>query len=259
MKKLFTKIGNKTISILSQYGRLTIMAFHSFVSFRKAHFYIPQIIEQFIYIGRRSLPLVLLTSIFMGLALGVQIGTQMSSSTPAWIEGGLILRSILLEMGPVIIGLILAGRISSGIASELGAMKVTEQIDALRSMAVDPVEYLIMPRMIAAMIAVPVLMVFADTFAIFSGFWSAHFTIGLTWEGFVKGMQHVFNATDVYANLIKAEVFGLVIIVFGAYFGLNSQRGAKGVGMATTHAVVWSSLEILALDYIISAILFFVW
>ncbi len=259
LKNLMIKIGSKTIGFLKAYGRLTIMAVDSLLAFRKIPHYTQQIVEQFVYIGRRSLPLVILTSIFIGLALGVQIGTQMAPSTPAWIEGGLILRSMLLEMGPIIIGLILAGRISSGIASELGAMKVTEQIDALRVLAIDPVEYLVMPRMVAALVAIPVLLVFANTFGILSGYLSSHFTIHLTWEGFIKGMRHVFDERDIYTSLIKAVIFGQVIILFGSYFGMNSERGAKGVGNATTHAVVWSSLEILALDYIISAILFFIW
>jgi len=259
LKKTISKVGKLTIGFFQGYGQLTIMAFEALWAFRKISQYSQQIVEQFIYIGRRSLPIVSLTSIFLGLALGVQIGTQMSASTPAWIEGGLILRSILLEMGPIIIGLILSGRVASGIASELGAMKVTEQIDALRVLAIDPVEYLVMPRMVAALIAIPVLLVFADAIGIFSGYLSSHFTIHLTWEGFIKGMRHVFDERDVYTSLIKALIFGQVIILFGSFFGVNSNRGAKGVGTATTHAVVWSSLEILALDYIISAILFFVW
>ncbi len=259
MQTLILKIGQKTITFFEGYGRLTIMAFKALWAFRQIPQYVPQIVEQFIYIGRRSLFLVVMTSAFVGLALGVQIGTQMSPSTPAWVEGGLILRSILLEMGPIVLGLILSGRVASGIASELGAMKVTEQIDALRVLAIDPVEYLVMPRMVAAIIAIPVLLVFSDTVGILSGYLSSHFTIHLTWEGFIKGMRHVFNERDVYTSLIKALIFGQVIILFGSYFGLNSGRGAKGVGQATTLAVVWASLEILALDYIISAILFFIW
>jgi len=259
MKKFLVMVGQNTISFFEGYGNLTIMAAEAFWAIRKMPQYTQQIFDQFIYIGRRSLPIVMVTSVFVGLALGVQIGTQMSSSTPPWVEGGLILRSILLEMGPIIIGLILSGRVASGIASELGAMKVTEQIDALRVLAIDPIEFLVMPRLIAAMIAVPVLLVFADATGILAGYISSHFTIHLTWEGFVKGMRHVFNERDVYTSLIKALIFGIVIIVFGSFFGLNSQRGAKGVGRATTLAVVWSSVEILALDYIISAVLFFVW
>ena len=255
----FAHIGRLTISFFRSYGELTIMFFRSVAAIRKSPFYVPQIIEQFVYIGRRSLPIIAITSIFIGLVLGVQIGTQMSSSTPAWIEGGLILRSILLEMGPVVTGLVLSGRVASGIASELGAMKVTEQIDAFRTMAIDPIEFLVMPRLIAGMIAIPVLLVFADTLAIFAGFISSYFTIDLSWTGFVKGMRHVFVATDVFTSLIKALIFGMVIVTMGSYFGLNSKRGAKGVGTSTTLAVVWSSIGILVLDYIISATLFFIW
>ena len=259
VRRTIVQIGQDTIAFLEGYGNLTIMTVEAFWAIRKMPRYVVQVVDQFLYIGRRSLPIVLITSIFVGLALGVQIGTQMSPSTPAWVEGGLILRSVLLEMGPIIIGLILSGRVASGIASELGAMKVTEQIDALRVLAIDPVEFLVMPRLVAAMIAVPVLLVFADAASILSGYLSSHFTIHLTWEGFVKGMRHVFNERDVYTSLIKALIFGIVIIMFGSFFGLNSKRGAKGVGTATTYAVVWSSVEILALDYIISAILFFIW
>lgn len=259
MQKIFIHTGHLTVSFFQAYGKLTIMFFRSFVAMRKIPFYIPQIIEQFIDIGRHSLPIIAITSTFIGLVLGVQIGTQISSTTPPWVEGGLILRSILLEMGPVVTGLVLSGRVASGIASELGAMKVTEQIDALRTMAIDPVEFLVMPRLIAGMIAVPVLLVFADTFATLSGFVSSYFTIDLNWNGFVKGMRHVFDATDVYTSLIKALIFGMVIITMGSFFGLNSKRGAKGVGASTTLAVVWASIEVLVLDYIISATLYFIW
>ncbi len=251
------KIGSYTKSTIEGYGRLSIMLFHAFSSIRKFHLYISEIVEQFIYIGRRSLPIVIITSIFIGLALGVQIGTQMSPLTPPWVEGGLILRSILLEMGPIIIGLILSGRVAAGIAAEIGTMKVTEQLDALRSFAIDPIEYLVMPRLIAAMFAVPALLVFADFFGIIAGFISSYFTINLGWEGFLKGMHHNFYISDVFTSLIKAFIFGIVIVIFGSYFGFNSNRGASGVGKATTLAVVWSSVDILMLDYVISAFLFF--
>ena len=248
-----------TIAYFEATGQLVVLTVRGFFSIRRAYNYIDQIIEQFIFIGRLSLPIIGISSLFMGLVLGVQIGTQISPQTPAWVEGGLILRSILLEMGPIITGLILAGRVSSGIASEMGAMKVTEQIDALRIMSIDPVEFLVMPRLVAGMIAAPVLLVFADTIAIFAGFISSSFTINLNWTGFVKGMRHVFNQFDVYTSLIKALIFGIVIIMSGSFFGLKSGHGAKGVGKATTHAVVLAMIQILILDYIISATLYFIW
>ncbi len=259
IKKLIITIGRLAITYFHQLGCLTILSFQSFFAIRKAPLYMAQIVDGFVYIGRYSIPIIIITSAFMGLVLGVQIGTQISPETPRWAEGGLILRAILLEMGPVVTGLILAGRVSSGIASEIGAMKVTEQIDALRTTAINPVEFLVMPRLVAGMIAIPVLVIYADAIAIFSGFISSYFTIQLTWTGFVKGMRHVFVATDVYTSIIKGFIFGIAITLFGCYFGMETGHGARGVGKATTHAVVWASIIILILDYIISAVLFFIW
>jgi phospholipid/cholesterol/gamma-HCH transport system permease protein len=250
-------VGEGTKFFVRSYGKLGIMFFKAVIAIRKAPLYAPQIVAQFVYIGRKSFPIVLITSTFIGLALGVQIGTQMNPITPHWMEGGLILRSMLLEMGPIVIGLILSGRVAAGIAAELGTMKVTEQLDALRSFAIDPVEYLVMPRLIAAMFAVPTLLVFADLFGIFSGFVSSYFTINLSWTSFVKGMRHDFQMADLLTSLLKAYIFGIVIVIFGSYFGFESRRGAKGVGQATTLAVVWSSVDVLMLDYLISAILYF--
>jgi len=252
-------VGRASIAYFEGLGSLTLLFFHSLIASRKSFKFIDQIIDGFLYIGRFSIPIIIITSVFMGLVLGVQIGTQISPETPRWVEGGLILRAVLLEMGPVITGLILAGRVASGIASEIGEMKVTEQIDAFRTTGIDPVEFLVMPRLVAGMIAIPVLVIYADTIAVLFGFISSYFTINLTWAGFVKGMRHVFVATDVYTSIIKGFIFSIVITTFGNYFGLNAGHGARGVGKATTHAVIWASIVILILDYIISAVLFFIW
>lgn len=259
MRRLFERIGATALVFMTAYGRVTILFLQTFRAFVRIPNYLPQIVEQYIYIERRSRPLVAVTSAFMGLVLGIQIGTQMTPDTPTWAEAGLILRSILLEMGPIIMSLVIAGRVGSGIAAELGAMQVTEQVDALRVMAVDPVEFLVMPRVVAGLIAVPVLIIYGDFISILGGFVSSYFTIHLKWVDFVKGMRRNFFPTDVYTSIIKAAFFGLILILLGCYFGLNSKRGAKGVGTATTQAFVWSSIAIIVLDYIISAVLFFVW
>lgn len=259
MRRFLTAIGAYTIAFVTAYGRVAILVLQTIAAFRKIPTYLPHIVEQYNNIERKSRPLIFLTSTSMGLILGVQIGTQIGSTTPAWVEGGLILRSILLEMGPLIMALVLSGRVGSGIAAELGSMQVTEQIDALRAMAVDPIEFLVMPRVVAGLIAVPVIIVYANLLAIVAGFVSSFFTIHMTWSGFVKGMRREFVLTDVWASLIKSVIFGQVFIIFGCYFGMNSKRGAKGVGNATTQAFVWSAIAILIFDYIISALLFFVW
>lgn len=259
MRNPVAVVGRRTIQFMTAYGRITILAFQSLAAIRRIGKYIPSILEQYASIERRSRPVTTVTAAALGLILGVQIGTQINAATPAWIEGGLILRGVLLEMGPLILSLILAGRVGAGITSELGAMQVTEQIDALRAMAIDPVEFLVMPKLVAALVAFPVLIVYGDFVAILSGFISTHFTIHLNWAGFLKGMRRYFFVTDVYTSLIKAVIFGQVIVIIGSYFGLSSRRGAKGVGTATTQAFVWTAVSILILDYVISSSLLFIW
>jgi phospholipid/cholesterol/gamma-HCH transport system permease protein len=259
VEHIFVKIGRATVSFLRTYGRFTRMVILSIIALHKAPIYISQVVEQYIYIGKRSLPLITISAIFMGLLMGVQLGTQMSATTPAWVEGGLILRTVLLEMGPIIMGIVLAGRVGSGIASEIGTMKVTEQVDALRTMGIDPVEYLVMPRLLSGTVAFTMLIVFFDLLAVLASFVSTYFTIDMTWVGFVRGMRMEFVLTDVYTTLIKAFLFGFVVISSGTFFGLETSHGAKGVGATTTSAVIWSSIGIIVLDYVISALLYMMW
>lgn len=258
MTQLVTNIGSNFIIIVSNLGKATIMFMKTFFAIRKFHKFIPQIVEQFVSIGRKSLILVLVTSVFIGLAIGVEIGFQITGFTPHWTAGGLILRTILIDLGPITLGLVLSGRISAGIASELGTMKVTEQIDALRSFAIDPIEFLLMPRLIAGMVSVPVLLIFSNFISILFGYYSCDMTINLSWAAFVKGLRFSYNFNDVLISLIKSFIFGIIIIFSGSYFGLNSQHGAKGVGKATTHAVVWSSILVFVFDYVVSLIMFYI-
>jgi len=257
--RIFTGVGHRSRVFLESYGRLAILAGRAFAAFRRIPRFLPQVGQQYWAVGVQSIPLIIAASLFMGLVVGVQIGTQIEQGTPPWIEAGVMLRVILIEMGPVIIGVIMAGRVGSGIASELGTMKVSEQIDALRTMGIDPVEYLVMPRLFAALVALPVLTVMGDALALLSGFISAHFTINLTWAGFVKGMRFSFVQTDVWTSLIKSLLIGILIAIFGCFFGLEARFGARGVGRATMLAVIWSSFGIIVIDYILSAVLYYVW
>jgi phospholipid/cholesterol/gamma-HCH transport system permease protein len=258
MRQLVTNIGSNSIIIVTNIGKVTIMFVKILIAIRKFPQYISQIVEQFVSIGRKSLILVVITSVFVGLAIGVEIGFQMTGFTPHWTAGGLILRTILIDLGPITLGLVLSGRISAGIASELGTMKVTEQIEALRSCAIDPIEFLIMPRLIAGMVSVPVLLIFSNFISILFAYFSCDMTINLSWVAFVKGLRYSYNFNDVLISLIKAFIFGITIVFSGSYFGLNSQRGAKGVGKATTNSVVWSSILVFVFDYVVSLIMFYV-
>lgn len=259
LKRFIKEIGGIAVSFINSLGNLTIMSFKALIAVRKSHTYIDQIIESFVYIGKDSLALLVTTSLFMGLVIGVHIGSQTLNLTPPWVEGGIILKLVLLEMGPIISGLVLAGRVGAGISSEIGEMNVTEQIDALRSTAIDPIEYIVMPRVLAGMFAIPILIIWGDLISILFGFISTSLSIGLTWSGFVKGMESVFEPTDVYTSIIKGFIFGIIITLFGCYFGLQAKQGAKGVGKATTYAVVWSSIVIIIMDFIISVSLLLIW
>ena len=258
MIKFIENIGYYSILVFTNIGLLSILTFNAFRAILKAPNYIPQIVEQFIYIGRRSLVLVLVISVFAGLAIGVEVGFQLTGFTPHWMAGGLILRTILIDIGPLSLGIALSGRVSAGIASELGTMKITEQIDALRSFAIDPVEYLITPRLIAAMVVIPTLLIFSNFTSIFFAYYSCYMTMNLSWHAFIKGLRFSFDFKDVIISLIKAFTFGIAIVISGAFYGLNSQRGAKGVGKATTQAVVLASIMVFILSYIVSLIMFYI-
>lgn len=252
------KIGRLAISFLTSLGRLSIMGMKTLLAVKKVHIYADQITESFTYIGRDSFPLLLASSAFMGLVVGLQIGMGSGPLTPAWVEGGVVIKLVLLEMGPIIFGLLLAGRVSSGIASEIGEMNVTEQIDALRTAAIDPVEYIVMPRVLAGVLAVPILIVWGDIISILFAYASMYLSVGMAWSGFLEGMRAAFVPKDMYTSVIKGFVFGLIITLFGCYFGLQASHGAKGVGRSTTFAVIWASIVIIILDYGISAALFLV-
>lgn len=258
LKRALTRVGSVTVSFLSSLGNVSIVSWKTLVAVKKAHIYVDQLIESFIYIGRDSIPLLASSSAFLGLVVGLQIGIGASPLTPLWVQGGIIIKLIFLEMGPVVFGLLLAGRISSGISSEIGEMSVTEQIDALRTSAIDPVEYIVMPRVLAGTIAVPMLIVWGDIVSILCAFVSDHLSTGLPWATFVYGMRVAFVPKDMYTSIIKGVIFGMIITLFGCYFGLQAKHGAKGVGKSTTYAVIWASIVIIIMDYAISAGLFLV-
>ncbi len=257
-RRLFTRIGSLSVSFLGSLGNVSVVSFKTIVALRKVHVYVDQLIESFVYIGRDSIPLLLASSAFLGLVVGLQIGIGASPLTPLWVQGGIIIKLIFLEMGPVVFGLLLAGRISSGISSEIGEMSVTEQIDALRTSAIDPIEYIVMPRVLAGTIAVPMLIVWGDIVSILCAFLSDHLSTGMPWMTFVFGMRQAFVPKDMYTSIIKGVIFGTIITLFGCYFGLQAKHGAKGVGKSTTYAVIWASIVIIIMDYAISAGLFLI-
>ncbi|MBN2564354.1 MAG: ABC transporter permease [Candidatus Eisenbacteria bacterium] len=216
----------------------------------------PLVIEQARRIGVESLPLVIITAIFTGAVTAVQAAYQLRDFVPKIYLGTAIYKSVVIELGPVLTALVVGGRVSASIAAELGTMRVTEQVDAMTAMAIDPVRYLTMPRIVAALVMLPVLTVFADVLAIGGGFFISNASLDISPKIFVQGMKLLFFPRDVFGGLIKAFVFGGVISLMGCAAGMRARGGAVGVGSAATRAVVTSCVLILIGDYVLAVLLF---
>ncbi len=214
------------------------------------------LVEQMNTIGVGSLGLVVVVSLFTGAVAAVQAAYQFSTVVPLKYIGSVIMRSIIIELGPVLTALVIGGRVGASIAAELGTMKVTEQVDAMRAIGINPIRYLIVPRVVAATIMLPVLTVFADFVGVFGGYVVAVASVGVSTATYVNGLKDFFYMRDLVSGLIKAVVFGNIIGTMGCYFGLNTEGGAEGVGAATTRAVVSSCVLVLVSDYLLANVLF---
>jgi phospholipid/cholesterol/gamma-HCH transport system permease protein len=214
------------------------------------------IVQQMASIGLESLGLVVIVSLFTGAVAAVQAGYQFTAMVPLKFLSAVILRSVVIELGPVLTALIVGGRVGASIAAELGTMRVTEQIDALRAAGINPLRFLVAPRVIAATIMLPILTMYADVIAIFGGYIVAVGTMEVPSAVYVQGLMEYFYLKDVGSGLLKAVFFGAIIGTMGCYSGFQTEGGAEGVGKATTSAVVSSCVIVLILDYILATILF---
>jgi len=252
---LINKIGKVVILFLNNTGNFFIFTLNIIKSFF-SRWYVKNIINQMIFIGFYSLPVVSLTAFFTGGALALQIyygGNQFNSEI---IVSSIVALGITRELGPVLGGIVVAGRVSSAIAAELGTMRVTEQIDALKTLSADPISYLVVPRIIAGIIMLPILIIFADIIGIMGGWFIGIQSLDFNGSVYIKNTIDFLDASDIYSGLIKASVFGFIISVMGSYQGFHSRGGAQGVGRATTNAVVSASVLILASNYIMTNLFF---
>ena len=214
------------------------------------------LVDEMHAIGVQSLLLVFVVSLFTGAVSAVQAAYQFSTIVPLKYIGSVIMRSVIIELGPVLTALIIGGRVGASIAAELGTMRVTEQIDALDAMAVNPVRYLVVPRVAAAIIMVPVLVALADAIAIFGGYVVAITSLDVSSHTYVTGLKSFFHLKDLYSGLVKAVCFGAIIGWMGCYYGFRAEGGAEGVGRATTQAVVAICVLVLISDYVLATVLF---
>src|SRR6266550_3332631 len=205
--------------------------------------------------GRFSLFIVLLVAGFAGAVTSLQTGYQFTGALPLYYAGAVISESMILELGPVLTALILAGRIGARYAAELGTMRVTEQIDALESLGRSPVSHLLIPRVVAGLLVIPALTMFANATGIVVGYLTAKGSLGLTYGDFEYGARYFFRPLDLWYSAIKSVCFAGALTTIPCYLGFNTQQGAEGVGRATTQAVVSASVAILMLDAVITKLL----
>ena len=251
-----SNIGRVFLSFLASIGRLTLFLTHSLVQGLRPPYYTRQIVRQFFEIGYLSLPVVGLTAFFTGMVLALQSYTGFSRFNAENAIASVVVLSITRELGPVLGGLMVAGRIGASIAAEIGTMRVTEQIDALISLSTSPQKYLIAPRLLGGVLMLPLLVLVADTIGVLGGYVVGVYRLDFNSAAYLKQTFDFMHVEDVTSGLIKAAVFGFIIALMGCYHGFNSKGGAEGVGKATTQAVVSSSILILMANYFLTSLLF---
>lgn len=249
-------IGRTTLAAFAAIGRIAIFAASAVSHILRPPFYPKEFVQAIFHIGYFSLPVVGMTALFTGGALALQIysgGARFSAET---VVPSIVAIGMVRELGPVLGGLMVAARVASSIAAEVGTMKVTEQIDALVTLSTHPMKYLTAPRVLAATLAVPVLVAVGDSIGIFGGYLVGVNRLGFNPATYLKNTRDFLEVWDIVSGLWKGAAFGFIVAVTGCYYGMNSGRGAQGVGRATKAAVVAASVLILATNYILTEVFF---
>ena len=253
---LVAAIGAVVLGTVEFVGELGLFAISGVSHIFRPPYYPRLIGRSLMEIGFYSLPVVALTALFTGMVLALQSYTGFSRFNAESAIASIVVLSVTRELGPVLAGLMVSGRAGAAMAAELGTMRVTDQIDALSTLSTDPMKYLVAPRLLAATIALPLLVALADILGVMGGYIVATEKLGFTSGTYLSATFTNLQAEDVISGLIKAAVFGFVIALMGCFHGYRSKGGAQGVGAATTTAVVSASILILALDYILTQVLF---
>ena len=209
-------------------------------------------LNQMNIIGVGSLPLVFVTSIFVGAETVVQANLQFSGLVPLRYLGFVVSKGLITELGPVLTAFVVASRISTAIAAEIGNMKNGDQLDAMVCLSLDSMRYVIMPKVVATVIMLPILVIFSEFIAFISSAVIAYFFTDVTMDTYIQGLRLFFHLPDMTIGIAKTAIFGLIIAVSGTHFGLESKKGAEGIGKATTRAVMLSALLILVFDFLVA-------
>lgn len=256
MTSFFSYVGVHFIRFIRESGRIAILFGQTIVLIFRPPIDAREAFRQMEEIGVRSIPVVVITAAFTGMVLALQSFTGFKRFHAETLVGTVVALSMTRELGPVLTGLMVSGRVGSAMAAELGTMRVTEQIDALYTLATNPVKYLIVPRFLASLIMVPILVVFADIIGIMGGYFVSVKVLGTNPTIYVRRTWDYLELNDIYSGLLKACVFGMIMATISCYEGFYTEGGAEGVGKATTKAVVLSCLLILISNYFITALLF---
>jgi phospholipid/cholesterol/gamma-HCH transport system permease protein len=253
---IFATVGRVFLAFLAITGRLAVFTADAISHCLRPPIFWGAIFKQILRIGYFSLPVVGLTAFFTGAVLALQIYIGGNRYGAEAFVPQIVVLGITRELGPVIAGLMVAGRVAAAIAAEIGTMRVTEQIDALTTLSTNPMKYLVTPRLIAAVISMPILVAIADSIGVFGGYAVATRSLNFNAAVYLRNTANFVTQGDVVSGLVKAAVFGFIIALMGCYNGFNSKGGAQGVGAATTNAVVSASILILAANYILTSVFF---
>lgn len=249
-------LGRMVIHFFKASGDLVLFTTNIVLNTFKQPFYLSETIRMCREIGFYSLPVVALTTIFSGMVIAIQTYEAVSKFSAEGAVSMVVLVAVTRELAPVLAALMVAGRIGAAIAAEIGTMRVTEQIDALSTLRTNPVQYLIVPRVVAATLMMPLLVLIGDIIGVCGGYLVGVSKMGFNATTYLVNTWNTLQAMDIISGMTKAAVFGFIISVLGCYHGFKSQGGAQGVGQATTNAVVSSSILILIFNYLLTELFF---
>jgi len=253
---LLAAVGRGVIGACRATGAIAVFAGTGISHIVRPPFYGRMFLRAFVEFSYFSLPVVALTAIFSGMVIALQSYTGFSRFNAESAIAGVVALSVVRELGPVLAGLMVAGRVGAAMAAELGTMRVTDQIDALGTLSTNPMKYLVTPRLLAGTLALPLLVLIADILGVMGGFIIAVIKLGFGAKGYLMATANLLTTVDIVSGLAKAAVFGFLIALMGCFHGYNSRGGAQGVGAATTAAVVVASILILSSDYVLTELFF---
>ena len=248
-------VGRATLRSVFAVGRAGYLAADAVRALRKWGMWLPHLTDELVRIGVASVPIALFIAGFTGIVMAIQASYTLTGAVPAYFVGAMVGKTMIVELGPVLTGLSLSGRVGANIAAEIGAMRVTEQIDALETLAYDPVAYLVVPRVLAGAIMFPMVVTLASAMGVAAGWGTSLVLLDMSSPTFLRGLRLLFEPWDVQFSLIKSVTFGVAVTGIGCAFGFHTRGGAEGVGRAATRAVVVGSMAILVLDAFWAAVL----